>query len=193
MLVTMSGPPGSGTSSAAAAVADALGYEHVSGGDIFRQLAAERAMTVEEFGELAAEDESIDTDLDARLTEIAAERDDVVLESRLAGWMAGEHATLRLWLDAPRHVRVARIADREDWSEDEARERVRDREQNERERYLTYYDIDVTDRSIYDLVVNTARWDLDAEVSLLVEAVRSYDPATDEGRTPVPEYTVPFA
>ena len=193
MLVTMSGPPGSGTSSAATAVADALGYEHVSGGDIFRELAAEHSMTVEEFGELAAEDETIDTDLDARLSEIASERDDVILESRLAGWMAGDHAVLRIWLDAPRSVRIDRIADRENWSAGEARERVLGREQNERERYRTYYDIDVTDRSIYDLIINTARWTLEAEVSLLVAAVRSYDPDDDEGRTPVPEYTVPFA
>ena len=36
MLVTISGPAGSGKSTAAAALAEALGYDHVSGGDIFR-------------------------------------------------------------------------------------------------------------------------------------------------------------
>ena len=45
MLLTISGPIGSGKSTVAAALAEELSYEHVSGGDIFRELAAERGYT----------------------------------------------------------------------------------------------------------------------------------------------------
>lgn len=185
MLVTVSGPPGSGKSTAAAGLARALELDHVSGGDIFRELAAERELTVAEFGELAESDERIDRNLDERLRGIATNRDDVVLESRLAGWMAGEYADLRIWLDAPLEVRATRIADREGWSVDEAREHTREREASERRRYLEYYDIDFADRSIYDLALNTARWDADTELELLIAAVESYEPASDEGRIPI--------
>ena len=181
MFVTLSGPAGGGTSTTAAALAEALGYEHVSGGDVFRSMADERGLTPLELNRLAEDDDEIDRALDRRQREIAADRDDVVLESRLAGWMAGEHADLRLWLDAPLHVRAARIADREDKPTDLAREQTEARERSEARRYREYYDIDIEDRSIYDLAVSTARWGPETVLDLLREACERYDPATDEG------------
>ena len=131
MFVTLSGPAGGGTSTTAADLAEALGYEHISGGDIFRSVADERGLTPLELNRLAEDDDEIDRALDRRQREIATERDDVVLESRLAGWMAGEHADLRLWLDAPLEVRAERVADREDKPADLAREETEAREQSE--------------------------------------------------------------
>jgi cytidylate kinase len=180
MLLTVSGPAGSGKSTTAAGLAEALDLEHVSGGDIFRELAAERGYSPVEFNELAEEDEGIDRDLDRRLYEIARDRDEVVIESRLAGWLAPD-ADFRLWLDAPIDVRAARIADREEKSIAQAREETRRRERSERKRYAAYYDIPIDDLSIYDLVVNTARWAAADVLAILTTAVERYDPAVDEG------------
>ncbi|WP_276252997.1 (d)CMP kinase [Halomontanus rarus] len=185
MLLTVSGPPGSGKSTTAALLADTFDLEHVSGGDIFRQLADERDYTPLEFNKLAEENEEIDRDLDRRLREIARERDDLVLESRLAGWLAGEHADFRFWLDAPAGVRGERIADREDKDADRATEETRAREASEAQRYQEYYGIDIEDLKIYDLSVNTARWEPDAVLDMLVTAVEEYDAAGDEGKYPV--------
>jgi cytidylate kinase len=185
MLLTVSGPPGSGKSTAAPALADAFGLEHISGGDIFRELADERGYTPLEFNKLAEEDEQIDRDLDARLREIAVERDDVVLESRLAGWLAGDEADFRFWLDAPVAVRGARIADREGKDPQAAAEETAARESSEAKRYEEYYGIDIADRSIYDLSLNTGRWGEDEMVEVLVGAVEAYDPSADEGKEPV--------
>ncbi|HKJ57836.1 MAG TPA: AAA family ATPase [Halobacteriales archaeon] len=185
MLITISGPPGSGKSTVAAAVAEAFDLEHVSGGDIFRGLAEERGLSLAAFNELAEDDDAIDRDLDRRLRETAAERDDVVIESRLSGWMAGDYADLKVWLDAPLSVRAARIADREGTSVDRAEEETRVREESERKRYAEYYDIDFEDRSIYDLCVNTARWDAEAVIEIVEDSIRRYDPAVDEGATTV--------
>ncbi|NEU55860.1 (d)CMP kinase [Halorussus sp. MSC15.2] len=185
MLITVSGPPGSGKSTTASKLADALDLDHVSGGDIFRELADERGYTTLEFNKLAEEDDQIDRDLDRRLRSIAAEREDVVLESRLAGWLAGEHADFRIWLDAPLDVRAERIAEREDKSVAETREETAARQGSEADRYREYYDIDITDLTIYDLSVNTARWNADSVLEMLVTAVGDYDPATDEGKYPV--------
>ena len=185
MLITVSGPAGSGKSTLAAGLADALGYDHVSGGDIFRSLAEERDVSLVELNRLAEEDGQIDRDLDRRLRDTARERDDLVLESRLAGWMAGEYADLKLWLDAPIDVRAARIAEREDKSVDEAKTETRTRADSEALRYEEYYGIDIADRSIYDLSVNTARWSADGMLSLVRGAVEEYDAHDDEGQTPV--------
>jgi len=185
MLITVSGPPGAGKSTAASGVAESLGIDHVSGGDIFRELADERGYTPLEFNRLAEEDEGIDRDLDRRLRELAVERDDLVLESRLAGWLAGDHADLRIWLDAPLGVRARRIADREDRSVGDARTETAARAESEAKRYREYYGIDIEDLSIYDLTLNTARWGPEAVLSVLVGAVETYDPASDEGKHPV--------
>ena len=185
MLLTISGPAGSGKSTAAAALAEALDYDHVSGGDIFRDLADERSLTPLELNKQAEEDDDIDRDLDRRLREMAAARDDLVLESRLAGWMAGEHADFRVWLDAPLSVRAERIADREDKSVDLARTETRARSESEARRYLEYYDIDIEELTIYDLAVNTARLSPEAVIDVILTTVEGYDPAGDEGRVPI--------
>ena len=185
MLVTISGPAGSGKSTAAAALAEALDYDHVSGGDIFRDLAVERGITPLELNKLAEDDDEIDRDLDRRLRGIAETRDEVVLESRLAGWMAGEHADFRIWLDAPLSVRARRIADREDKPVEVAREETRERRDSEARRYREYYDIDIEELTIYDLALNTARLSPEAVLDVIRTTVEGYDPAGDEGRVPV--------
>jgi cytidylate kinase len=181
MFVTVSGPAGVGKSTTAAALADALSYDHVSGGDVFREVADERGLTALELNRLAEEDDDIDRALDRRQREVASERKNVVLESRLAGWMAGEHADIKIWLDAPLSVRAARIAERENKPEDLAREETEARAESEARRYRAYYGIDIEDRSIYDLALSTARWSPGAIARVLHEACTSYDPAADEG------------
>ena len=185
MLITVSGPPGSGKSTNAAALADRLDLDHVSGGDIFREMAAERDMTPVEFNEFAEEDPQIDRDLDRRLRTIARDREDVVLESRLAGWLAADHADFRFWFDAPLSVRAERIAEREAKPVDRARTETKRRETSERKRYEEYYNIDIGDLSIYDAAYNTARWGPERFLDVLVATVEAYDPATDEGKSSV--------
>src|SRR6056297_2679651 len=192
MLITVSGPPGSGKSTNAVQLADALGLGHVSGGDIFREMAAERDMTPVEFNEFAEEDPQIDRDLDRRLRDIAVERDDVVLESRLAGWLAADHADIKIWLDAPREIRAERIADREEKPVDVARQETARRENSEALRYKEYYNIDIRDLTIYDITCNTARWGPESMQQVLVAAVEAYDPAVDEGKAPVEDVVYDF-
>ena len=185
MLITISGPAGSGKSTVAAGLAERLGSEHVSGGDIFRELAAERDLTPLELNKLAEDDDSIDRDLDRRQRELAADREDLVLESRLAGWMAGDHADFRVWLDAPLGIRAERIADREDKPIATAREETVERADSEALRYREYYGIDIGDLGIYDLALNTARFSPGAVLDVVITAVDEYDVAADEGKTPI--------
>ncbi|WP_193308847.1 (d)CMP kinase [Halorubrum halophilum] len=192
MLITVSGPPGSGKSTNAAGLADRLELDHVSGGDIFREMAAERDMTPVEFNEFAEEDPQFDRKLDRRLREIATTRDGLVLESRLAGWLAADHADFRFWFDAPLAVRADRIADREEKSVERARTETERREASEGKRYEELYGIDIDDLSIYDAAYNTARWNPDRFLDVLVATVEAYEPATDEGKAPIRGVTYDF-
>ncbi|RZH69408.1 (d)CMP kinase [Natrinema altunense] len=185
LFITVSGPPGCGATTLCERLADAIGCPYVSGGDIFRELADDRGMTLNQLTAKADESDEIDRALDQRLQQIAEEwgmaNKPFILESRLAGWLAGDRADLRIWLDAPETVRLERIDDR---TETEAEMRVR--EVSEAGRYESYYEIDIGDRSFYDLHVNTARWSKAGVFRLVRAAIEEYDPELDEGAFTTP-------
>jgi cytidylate kinase len=180
LFITVSGPPGCGATTVSEGLSAALDCGYVSGGDIFRQLADDRDMSLSQLIAKTDETDEIDRALDRRLRTIAekwgAANKPFVLESRLAGWLAGNRADLRIWLDAPSEVRVDRTRDREEM---EAEMRVR--EVSEAGRYRSYYGIDVDDRSFYDLAINTARWTPETTLEMILTAVEEYDPELDEG------------
>ncbi|MFB6090663.1 MAG: (d)CMP kinase [Halobellus sp.] len=180
LFITVSGPPGCGATTLCEGLAEALDCGYVSGGDIFRQLAEERDLSLSQLIAKTDETDEIDRALDHRLRTIAekwgAANKPFLLESRLAGWLAGNRADLRIWLDAPEEVRVERTRDR-----DEMEAEMRVREVSEAGRYKSYYDIDVSDQSFYDLSINTARWTPEATLEMVLTAIEEYDPAVDEG------------
>ena len=180
LFITVSGPPGCGATTVSEGLSAALDCGYVSGGDIFRQLADDRGMSLSQLIAKTDETDEIDRALDRRLRTIAekwgAANNPFVLESRLAGWLAGNRADLRIWLDAPNEVRVDRTSHR-----DEMEAEMRVREVSEAGRYHSYYGIDVNDRSFYDLAVNTARWTPETTLEMILTAVEAYDPEVDEG------------
>ncbi|OVE84184.1 (d)CMP kinase [Natronolimnobius baerhuensis] len=189
LFITVSGPPGCGATTLCERLADAIGCPYVSGGDIFRELAEDREMSLNQLTAKAEESDEIDRALDQRLQQIAEKwgtaNKPFILESRLAGWLAGERADLRIWLDAPESVRLERIEGR---LETEAEMRVR--EVSEAGRYQSYYDIDLNDREFYDLHINTARWGKDSVFALVRAALEEYEPELDEGAFATPAMDV---
>lgn len=170
MRITVSGPPGSGTTTLAEAMSSRFDLEHVSSGDVFRSMARERDLSLAEFGRVAEQDPEIDREIDERQTEIGHENDDIVLEGRLSGWMV-EGADLRVWLDAPVEVRAERVAEREGQTPEEARDEIKEREASESKRYQEIHGIDIDDLSIYDLVVDTSTWDQEGVADVVTAAV----------------------
>jgi cytidylate kinase len=155
VLVTISGLPGSGTSTVAHLVGQRLGLAHVDGGTVFRALASERGLDLRAFSSVAEANPDIDVELDARLADIAR-AGNVVLESRLAAWIAANEgiAGTRVWIDGDEWVRAQRVALRERIEPAQALEANRAREASERLRYQSLYGIDLDDRSVYDLIID---------------------------------------
>src|SRR5208282_2368755 len=85
LIITVSGPHGSGKSTYAKAIAESLDLRYVCAGAIFRQMAKERGMSLEDFGVLAAKDQQIDVLIDER-TRREAEAGRVVIDAQLAAW-----------------------------------------------------------------------------------------------------------
>src|SRR4029453_395749 len=114
LLITVSGPPGSGTTTAAEHVAARLELALVPGGAVFRSMAAERGLSLGAFGRYATDNPEVDAELDGRLAD-RARQGDVVIESRLAGGVAGNEGLLaaRAWIDCDPDIRARRVAARE--------------------------------------------------------------------------------
>jgi cytidylate kinase len=172
LVITVSGYHGSGRSTHAMRLAETFGLRYVSSGTIFRQLAKERGMGLEEMSELTEKDSEIDRKIDERAKD-ESKKPGVVIDATLAGWMA-EDPDIRIFLLTSFEERIRRIADREDISFEEAERETVAREESEKERFKTYYDVDLEDLSIYDVVLNTELFEIDATARILKSVVVEY-------------------
>lgn len=169
MIITLSGQPGSGKTSVAKEISSKYGYVIISAGEQFRKLAAEKNLSLEEFGKLAECDPSIDLAIDQRQKDLAQQHQNVLVEGRLAGRTID--ADLKIWLKTPLRIRSERIAKRENIPVHRAYDETHAREICELTRYKNYYDIDLTDLSCYDLIIDTSKWDAAGVSAIIFKAM----------------------
>ncbi len=171
MLLTISGPSGSGKTTVANSLSQRLGFAHISAGEVFRELARERALSLEQLSKLAEKDPEIDQMVDTRQAELAQSHENVIVDGRLSGWVL--KGDIAVWLKAPLEVRAERIARREDKDRAIALRETRTRDSSEAARYLAFYNIDTVNLDIYDLIIDTRHWDQFAVIDIITQAVRS--------------------
>lgn len=181
MIITVSGPHGTGKSTYATRLASALRLRHVSAGALFRRIAKEKQMSLEELGEVALKDPSIDKLVDEK-TSAQARKGNVVLDGQLTGWILKDKADLRIYLTAPENVRLERIARRDKLSLEMATAQTRAREAVQSERFRRYYGFNVDDRSIYQLVLDTSLGSIDDIAKVLVAASIAVKTACTTGK-----------
>lgn len=167
MMVSIGGLPGSGTTTLSKKIKEAFGMPHVYAGQIFREMAAEKGVTLAEFSLMAEKDESIDGEVDRKQKEMA--QDNTVVEGRMTAFIVD--ADLKIWLSAPLEVRVERVAKRENILYEESMDRIMKREASERKRYKKYYNTSIDDLSVYDLVINTELWDAEGVFTIVKAAI----------------------
>lgn len=173
MRITISGLPGSGTTSLTYHLAEIHRYDVISAGEVFRQMAKERNLSVGEFGAFCEDDPSVDKLIDERQRDIALSRSHIIAEGRLSGWMIPE-ADLKIWLKASLKCRVGRILDRDKFTDfDAAMLATEEREASEALRYKQYYNIDIGSLSPYHLVLDTEMWTVEQLGSIVSSAIQN--------------------
>ena len=156
VTITISGTPGSGKSTVGKLLEKKLRTRYVYSGKIFRETARKYDMSLEEFGKYCENNKEIDQELDRRQLEILQEGD-VILEGRLAGWIAHRNkiSATKIMLDADLEARAKRIVKREEGETKKREKEILNREKSEANRYQNYYHINLKDTSIYDLIIDS--------------------------------------
>lgn len=170
MIITISGFIGSGKTTIARSLAEHYRLLHVSAGEVFREMAMERGLSLEEFTELAERDAAIDREIDLRQKEKAKDGD-AVIDGRLSGWLLD--ADLKIWLKASLETRAERVAKREKKSYEQALTETQKREESELKRYREIYGIDLRDLTPYNVIIDTELWSAEEVVGLIKNIVAS--------------------
>jgi len=168
-IVAISGKSGCGNSTVSGLVASKLGFTLVN--YTFKNLAEDEGLTFAEVMRRSSQDDHFDRSVDARQVE-EAKKGRRVIGSRLAVWMIGEAADLRVYLWASPAVRAMRIHDREVNALYGDPEYTRERDLADHVRYQRLYGIDNDDYAGVDLVINTERLHPEAIADLIVAAYR---------------------
>jgi len=170
LVVAVAGLPGSGKSTLAKKLAEKLRLRYVSSGSIFRNIAKERGLTLEELSKLAEEDPNIDRYIDTKAYEEAM-KGCVVVDAHIAGWILKDVADVKIFLQASLNARANRIAVRDGKSFEEALNEVKLREASESRRFKEFYGIDFSDLSVYDLIINTEVFNAEETLDIALKAV----------------------
>ncbi len=172
LVIAISGLPGSGKTSLARRLAEKLGLKYLSLGEIFRRLARERKLTLEELSRIAEEDASIDKAIDDKAIEEAS-KGCIVVDGHISAWTLENTAHLKVLVMAPINVRAERIARRDGKSIEEALTEIRVREESESRRFMKFYGINIFDLSIFDLIVNSEKFSEEEVFEIVMTAVKA--------------------
>jgi len=175
-IITISGTPGSGKSTIAELLKESFSLPYVYSGMIFRELAKKYKMNLADFGKYCEQHDTIDRELDDKQVQIL-KKGNVLLEGRLSGWLAvlNEIPAYKIWIDADPKIRAERIVNREGGTVREQLSKLINREKSERDRYEKYYHIDITDTSIYDLIIDSSQMTPDNILSTILHHLKQED------------------
>jgi cytidylate kinase/H/ACA ribonucleoprotein complex subunit 4 len=157
--ITISGPPGSGKSTVGSMLAKRMNVYYISAGDIFRKVAKENHLSLEDLGALAEKDWDIDRYLDNQMLEKLRTHESGVFEGRLTGYLSymNDIPSIRIYLSCSPDIRIRRIMKRENKDRKTVEREVMERERSERKRYKQIYGFDIQDLSIYHYVIDSSR------------------------------------
>ena len=176
--ITISGHPGSGTSTLVSGVCAAMGWNSVNGGQIFRDEAENRNMTLSEFGELCAKDFTVDKSLDEILKQKMLDPNGPeVMESRLSGWWAYKLNLncIRIWLNVNENVRATRVVNREGISLELAISANKKRSGVDLARYQEMYGLDPEDVTPYTHVIDASEKSADEVLDYTLKLLREFE------------------
>ncbi|MEG1848294.1 MAG: cytidylate kinase family protein [Lachnospiraceae bacterium] len=181
MNITLTGNLGSGKSTICKLLKEE-NFEIVSGGALFRSIAAEKGMSVMELNQAVEEEiksgnHSIDDLIDQRSEELGNRLDHAVFDSRLAWNFVKNSFKVFLIADineATRRILHDNRSTEQYCSEEECRKTLLLRQKVEQSRFLELYHIDYYNLENYNLVLETSNVSPDVIKAVILDEFASY-------------------
>ena len=182
MIITISGLPGAGKSTVGRLLAQKLHYPFYSMGNMRRQAALARGLTLAEFNRLGESDPSTDTMVDDLQVKLGQEQKDFVIEGRTGWYFLPQSKKIFLRVDplvGAQRIFQSLAKNRrpnEDKNLNDVNAVVKstaERLASDRRRYEKYINADVYDESHYDIIIDTSRVSIDEVVRKLENFLKS--------------------
>jgi len=158
MIITFGGRAGAGKSSVGRKLAERLGYQFYSAGDVRRKYALEHGMTLEGLNEKAKTDPASDFLVDDYMKAMTIKESESVIDA----WL-GFHffpQSMKLFFDADPRLRAERVYGRRKEEElsfdvDDAFQKMTEKENCSAARYKRLYGVNIYDQRNYDYIIDT--------------------------------------
>jgi len=182
MIITISGSAGSGKSTIGRLLAIKLGYKYYDIGDLRRQMAKKKGMTIEELNDLGENDSSTDVEADELTKRLAETEDNFVIQGRIAYYFIPK--SFKVFLTVSDEVAAERllkdktaIRDTQQKANNILEQMMLAKERNASDvrRYKKYYGIEnFADLKYYDLIVDTTyEHDIEKNVDKIMDYLKS--------------------
>ncbi len=100
MIITIAGDPGSGKSTMGKKLAESLGYDRYYMGQIFRDMAKKRGMTVTEYSVFGKTHPEVDREIDTYQRNLGSTKDDFVIDGRTSWFLIPQSLKLYIAVDS---------------------------------------------------------------------------------------------
>ena len=179
-IITITGETGSGVSTVTNKLADSLGYRKFSAGSIFRTLAIQYNMTVNELNDFADNNRVVDQEIDTLIRRIG-EGSEIVLDARLGYYWI--HDSFSVYLTVDPDIAAHRIYTAisnglryEDGATtvDQTIINIKKQVENTRHRYFRDYGIDISNISMFDLIIDSNDKSPDVIVTMIKQGYRTW-------------------
>ena len=180
MIITIAGPPGSGKDTVARNLAKKLNYVVVSIGNIKREAAKSKGMTIEQFNSWSkVNPKEGDIYFDDFIKSYGVKNDNFIMVARLGWYLIPSSKKIFLNVDSKigaerifkqkQNLNERKNSEHQVHSIEEQENLNQDRIDNERERFLKLYGADPYSLSNYDLIIDSSNSDINKIIRLILE------------------------
>lgn len=174
MKITISGIGGVGKGTTAKLLTKKLGYQKMSGGDFFRQMAKDLNMNIYQFDQFVRKNPDYDERLDKIQEEFGKNNNDFVLESRIGWYFVPDSFKIKLICEE--NERIKRISQRDGGDLEKIKKEEDKRLTSANERYKKLYGIeDFRNNSHFDLIVNTTENSPEEIVQIILDEMKKLE------------------
>ncbi|MBI5621676.1 AAA family ATPase [Candidatus Falkowbacteria bacterium] len=180
MIIIINGNPGSGKSTVAKRLAKKLKYPRIYGGQLRRDMARKRGLTLAEFNTWSESHIEGDKIVDDYLIRLGKNKKNLVVESRTVWYFIPPALKIFLYIKpgaGARRIWSSYAKNKEKRNEDrinslaDARTSITKRAKLDRLRYLKHYGFDINKKNNYDLWLDVTSLDKDEEFQAVYDFV----------------------